>query len=133
MSRYAVDATARAAVRALGWEESANEPVVWTAAGLAWGMVEGYTRGRGVPVDLMPTTFPPSEQEAIALHRAATPPADLAAVALAATLRLAPNPAQRVSESKATDSGGSHRVEGSFQGFTLAEQMVLNRYRRRVQ
>jgi len=30
------------------------------------------------------------------------------------------------------DGGGSHRVEGSFDGFTLPETMVLNRYRRRV-
>lgn len=139
VSVFAVDRTARAAARALGWNDHVsddpggpNDAVLWTAATLAWGLVEGATRGRGCPVDLVPLTDPPSEAEAAAILRAATPPADLAAVALAATLRLAPNPAQRRSESTSTDGGDSRRVEGAFEGFTLAEILVLNRYRRRV-
>lgn len=135
VSVYAVDMTARAAVRALGWGEQAidsgpNDPVVWAAAATVWGLIEGHTRGRCCPVDLAPTTSPPTEAEAAAIRRAATPPRDMAAVALAATLRLAPNPGQRTSESSTGDEG-SRRVEGSFAGFTLAEQVVLNRYRRR--
>ena len=82
-------------------------------------------------MDLLPATDPPTEAELAAMVRAATPRADLAAVGLAVTLRLAPNPAQRASESTSSD-GHSRRVEGSFAGFTLAEQVVLNRYRRRV-
>lgn len=133
VSRLAVDRTARAANRALGWGgDSDQDVIVWTAAGAAWGLIEGVTRGRGCPVDLMATTTPPSAAEQAAIDKAATPPADLAAVALAATLRLAPNPAQRRSESTSSDGGTAHRVEGGFDGFTLAETMVLNRYRRRV-
>lgn len=140
VSILAVDSTARAATRALGWgdavsggglEAGPNDPVVWTTAHTAWGLVEGVTRGRGCPVDLAPVTVPPTQEEAAAIARAATAPADLAAVALAATMRLAPNPAQRTSETTTTEGAGSHRVEGSFQGFTLAEMAVLNRYRRR--
>lgn len=133
----AVDRTARSALRALGWGDDGVNPVngdpqVWVAAVTVWGLIEGATRGRGVPVDLMPTTDPPTPQEAEAIARAATPPADLAAVALAATMRLAVNPAQRTSETTTSPETGTHRVEGSFLGFTLAEQLVLHRHRRRV-
>lgn len=138
-STLAIDRTARSARRALGWEGDQlsdgsggpNDQLLWTAATTAWGLIEGVTRGRGCPVDLLPTTDPPSEAEAVAILRAATPPPDLAAVALTATMRLAPNPAQRRSESTTGDKGG-RRVEGAFDGFTLAEMLVLRRYRRRV-
>lgn len=133
----AIDRTARAAARALGWVDQVsddpggpNDPILWTAATTVWGLIEGATRGRGCPVDLLPTTDPPTEEEQAAIRAAATPRPDLAAVALAATLRLAPNPAQRRSESTTGDTG--RRVDGSFDGFTLAERLVLNRYRRRV-
>lgn len=134
----AIDQTARSAARALGWVDyvsddpgGPNDPILWTAATTVWGLIEGVTRGRGCPVDLLPTTDPPTEEEEAAIRAAATPPADLAAVALSATMRLAPNPAQRRSESTTGDNSG-RRVEGSFEGFTLAERLVLNRYRRRV-
>jgi hypothetical protein len=141
VSRLAVDLTARAATRALGWgdgdtpggggiDRGPNDAAVWTLAGTAWGLIEGHTRGRGCPVDLLPVGDEPTEAEVEAIHRAATPRHDVLAVAVAVTLRLAVNPAQRTSESKGSD-GDTHRVEGSFQGFTLTEQMVLNRYRRR--
>jgi hypothetical protein len=133
VSVRAVDMTARAAARALGWTgDGHQDEVVWAAAFTAWGLVEGACRGRGCPVDLLPTSDPPTAEELAAIEAAATAPADLGAVALAATLRLAPNPAQRASESTTTEGVGSRRVEGSFAGFTLAETLVLNRYRRRV-
>jgi hypothetical protein len=137
VSTFAVDQTARAAARALGWIGDAalpypDEAVLYASAGTVWGLIEGATRGRGCPVDLLPTSDPPTAEELAAIEAAATAPADLGAVALAATLRLAPNPAQRVSESTTTEGVGSRRVEGSFAGFTLAETLVLNRYRRRV-
>jgi len=130
VSRHAVAQTVAAAQQALGWLFADGDLTV--AASTVWGLIEGVTRGRGCPVDLMPTTTTPTAAELAAIRTAATPPADLAAVAVAATLRLAPNPAQRVSESQTTADGASSRVEGSFVGFTLAEQLVLNRYRRRV-
>ncbi len=132
-----VNRSVAAAARALGWEDfdglpDQNAPAVRAAAELAWGLIEGYTRGRGIPVNLVPAHEPPYTAEEVAAVEAATaPPADLAAVALAATLRLVPNPAQRRSESTTTDAG-SHRIEGGFDGFTLAETLVLNRYRRRA-
>ncbi len=137
VSTSAVNRTVAAAARALGWEDfdglpDQNAPALTSAAQLAWGLVEGHTRGRGIPVDLVPAGDPPySAEEVAAVEAATTPPADLAAVALAATLRLAPNPAQRRSESTTTDAG-SHRIEGGFEGFTLSEVVVLNRYRRRL-
>ena len=136
-SRLAVSRTAQAAVVALGWGEESlssgpNDPVVYTLAATAWGLIEGHTRGRGCPVDLLPTTDPPTESEAAAIAKAATPRPDLAAVALAVTLRLAPNPSQRRSEAVTRGDGEGRRVEGAFAGFTLAELKVLDRYRRRV-
>ncbi len=138
VSTSAVNRTVVAAARALGWEDietggpDQNVPILRTAAELAWALVEGHTRGRGIPVDLVPAHEPPyTAEEVAAVEAATTPPADLAAVALAATLRLAPNPAQRRSESTTNDAG-SHRIEGGFDGFTVAEQVILRRYRRRV-
>ncbi len=133
VSVLAVDMTARTAARALGWTgDSEQDQIVWAAAFTAWGLIDGGCRGRGCPVDLAPTTDPPTEAELAAIRRAGTAPPDLAAVALTATLRLAPNPAQRTSESTTREGVDTRRVEGSFAGFTLAEQVVLNRYRRRV-
>jgi hypothetical protein len=128
VSRVALAQTVQEVERVTGWTDGADQGhVVRPAAAAVWGLIEGHTRGRGCPPDFTPTTFPMSEEERLAM----TPPADLAAVALAATLRLVPNPAQRRSEATTGESGG-RRVEGSFEGFTLAEQVVLNRYRRRV-
>lgn len=52
---------------------------------------------------------------------------DLAAVIVAATARLVSNPAQFKREEV-----DGYAVTGGFDGFTLAEQMILNRYRRRA-
>lgn len=128
-SRAAVHSTAWQAQQALGY--AFDDPELYAAARIAWGLVEGYTRGRGCPVDLAPTSPTPTEADWAAVRTAATPPFDLGAVALAATLRLAPNPAQRRVE-HTTTGGDVRRVEGGFDGFTLAETLVLNRYRRRV-
>lgn len=128
-SRSAVAITARQAQLALGLPF--EDPEILAAARVIWGLIEGFTRGRGCPVDLAPTSPTPSEAEWAAVRAAATPPVDLGAVALAATLRLAPNPAQHRVE-HTTTGGDVRRVEGGFDGFTLVEQLVLNRYRRRV-
>lgn len=76
------------------------------AAEIVSGLVEGYTRGRSVYPDLVPR--------------------DLAAVARAAALRLAPNLSQQQ-----TISTGDQAITGAFRGFSLHEQVILNRYRRR--
>lgn len=69
-------------------------------------LVKGWTRGQG---------FAPE------------PADDLAAVILTATARLVSNPAQLTREEL-----DGYTVTGSFSGFTLPEQMILNRYRRRA-
>jgi hypothetical protein len=76
------------------------------AARTVSGLVEGWTRGRSVYPDEVPR--------------------DLQAVATAAALRLAPNLPQHSAVSVEGQS-----VSGAFRGFTLHEQLVLNRYRRR--
>lgn len=54
-------------------------------------------------------------------------PADLRAVVITASARLLSNPAQLESE-----SSDGYAARGSFSSFSLAEQAVLHRYRRRV-
>jgi hypothetical protein len=76
------------------------------AATIISGLIEGWTRGRSVYPDAVPR--------------------DLAAVATAAALRLAPNLHQQQSVST-----GEQSISGAFRGFTLHEQVTLNRYRRR--
>jgi hypothetical protein len=77
------------------------------AASVVSGLIEGWTRGRSVnPGDV---------------------PRDLVAVATAAALRLAPNLPQIASVSVEGQSFSG----GAFRGFTLHEQLILNRYRRR--
>lgn len=71
-------------------------------------MARAYTRGAGFNND------EPSE--------------DIAAVITTATARLVTNPEQ--SEDLAI---GSYRTKGGFQGWTLAELFVLNRYRKKAQ
>ncbi|WP_059013966.1 hypothetical protein [Mycobacterium sp. M26] len=67
-------------------------------------MVRSYTRGRG---------FADGE-----------PNDELAAVITTASARMVANPEQLQSKV------GSLEIRGGFQGFTLAETFVLNRYRR---
>lgn len=81
-------------------------------------LVRGYTRGRGFDENDSPLP-------------------DVAAVITTASARLASNPSQARSESWAPpDSPSSPTLTGvqhtPFLGFTLAEQAVLNRYRRRA-
>ena len=132
VSQVAVRATIANAKAALGWEYADGDLAV--SAATVWGLIEGHTRGRGCPVDLLPSSSTPTQAERAAIAAAARPAADLAAVAVSATLRLAPNPAQRTIEQTSTsgDGGSMRRVEGSFVGWTLAERAVLDRYRRRV-
>ncbi|MGB6243681.1 hypothetical protein [Gordonia sp. (in: high G+C Gram-positive bacteria)] len=76
-------------------------------ATIVTAMAQAYTRGQGftggVPAD------------------------DLAAVITTATARLVTNPEQ--TEDLAI---GSYRTKGGFQGWTLAELFVLNRYRKKA-
>ncbi|MCV7056295.1 hypothetical protein [Mycolicibacterium gilvum] len=67
-------------------------------------MVSAYTRGRG--------------------FTATEPNNELAAVITTASARLVANPEQLSSKV------GSVEIRGGFQGFSLAETFVLNRYRR---
>lgn len=67
-------------------------------------MVKAYTRGRG--------------------FTATEPNDELAAVVIVASARMCANPEQIPSRV------GSLEIRGGFQGFSLAETFVLNRYRR---
>lgn len=71
-------------------------------------MVESYTRGRGF------TAGEPNTD-------------DLAAVITTASARMVTNPEQIPTKV------GSVEIRGGFQGFSLAETFVLNRYRRTAQ
>ncbi len=89
-------------------------PDVARSADAVWGLIEGYTRGRGIPpLDDVPAPY------------------DLAQVAFTATARLAMDPAQRESMADETPEGTRSR-RGGFHGWTLAERAVLDRYRRRA-
>ncbi len=79
------------------------------AVSLVLEMARGYTRGRG---------FDPAS---------GMPGADVAAVIVTAAARLAAN----VGQTPATAGGLTLGV--GWSGWTLAEQMVLNRYRARAQ
>lgn len=70
-------------------------------------MVESYTRGRG--------------------FTAGEPNTDLGAVITTASARMVTNPEQIPTKV------GSVEIRGGFQGFSLAETFVLNRYRRTAQ
>lgn len=75
-------------------------------AAIITALARSYTRGRGF---------------------AGTEPAeDIAAVIVTATARLVANPEQLASDF------GSVSVRGGWQGWNLAEQIVLNRYRVRA-
>lgn len=76
-------------------------------AAIVTAMVRSYTRGRGF-VGAVPTE-------------------DVAAVIVTATARLLANPEQIQTEY------GTVSTRGGFQGFNIAEQIVLNRYRVRAQ
>lgn len=79
-----------------------------TAAVTVTAIARTYTRGQGFTND--------------------EPNDDVAAVILTAACRLAVNPHQNIREQI-----GDYQVTPSlFQGFTLAEAMVLNTYRRRT-
>jgi len=55
------------------------------------------------------------------------PNAEIESVVMLAAARLATNPAQVESE-----SADSYSVRGGFQGWTLAERLVLDNYRRKL-
>lgn len=78
-----------------------------TVVSLVTTLARAYTRGQGF-IDGEPNT-------------------DIAAVITTASARLSANP-----EQIPTDVG-SVSIRGGFQGWTLAETFVLNRYRRRAQ
>ncbi len=83
-----------------------------SAVAVITGLARGYTRGRGF------AGGDPTEQ-------------DVAAVITTAAARLAANTAQ-LPTSRTTDDR-TIDVRGAFSGWTLAEQIVLNRYRVRAQ
>ncbi|MEZ5202731.1 MAG: hypothetical protein R2742_16180 [Micropruina glycogenica] len=76
-------------------------------AAIVTALARSYTRGRG--------------------FAEAEPTEDIAAVIVTATARLVANPEQLASDV------GSVSVRGGWQGWNLAEQIVLNRYRVRAQ
>jgi hypothetical protein len=95
-----------------------EEPALVTLAsehvGVMAEMVNAYVRGHG------PT------RTGLGLGELSFP-ADLRAVVITATARLVNNPTQL--ESEAADG---YSARGRFEGFSLAEQAVLHRYRRRA-
>ncbi|WP_460355838.1 hypothetical protein [Mycobacterium sp. ZZG] len=76
-------------------------------AAVVTALARSYTRGRG--------------------FAGADPAEDIAAVIVTATARLVANPEQLASDY------GSVSMRGGWQGWNLAEQIVLNRYRVRAQ
>lgn len=76
-------------------------------AAIVTALARSYTRGRG--------------------FIGADPAEDIAAVIVTATARLVANPEQLASDF------GSVSLRGGWQGWNLAEQIVLNRYRVRAQ
>jgi hypothetical protein len=65
-------------------------------------------------------------------HGFATVPADLAAVCRTASVRLGDNPAAMQAFTIVGDFSKTFGASSEFFGFTVAEQTVLDRYRRRV-
>jgi predicted xylose isomerase-like sugar epimerase len=78
-------------------------------------LCRSYTRGAGFMMTI--------ENDVVS----ARPNDEIAAVIILATARLVTNPAQVQSE-----EADGYRTSGSFQGFTLPERAVLDRYRRRA-
>jgi hypothetical protein len=88
-----------------------------TAASMASGLVSGYIRDRGLP---------PVGQVI---------PGDLGAVAQSVALRLVLNLPQWRSQSDTTtveNTATTVSRDGGFVGFTLTEQLLLDRYRQRT-
>ena len=85
-------------------------------------LVRGHTRGRGFRT--ITTTV---DDEESTQHQAAS---DLVAVIVLAAARLAPNGAQLSAPTTAGEFGETRR--GSFAGWTLAERLVLDRWRQRM-
>lgn len=96
----------------VGYLGQGDDPEVTTLAGahlpVISAQVESYTRGNGF--EDAPSSIPE----------------DLAAVILGAAARAVHNPAGVIREQVATFS------VTPFQGFTLAETFILNRYRKRA-
>lgn len=84
-----------------------REPAVEQAVPIITTLAKAYTRGRGFDGN--------------------TPNEEIAAVITTAAARLAANGKQLLIRDKVDDVEQEFR--SSFQGWTLAEQMVLNRYR----
>lgn len=78
-------------------------------------LARAYTRGSGFVMAI--------ENDVVS----ARPNDEIAAVIILATARLVTNPAQVTSE-----EADGYRTSGSFQGFTIAERAVLDRYRRKA-
>lgn len=83
-----------------------------TAASIATGVVMGYCRWSELPNPV---------------------PTDVLAVALAVALRLVMNLGQwsSMSDSAGSEGGSAKRRDGGYQGLTLTEQTILNRWRQR--
>ena len=91
--------------------ESLTEGDVDTIVPIVTALAKGYTRGRG--------------------FTGATPTQDIAAVIVTASARLAANTGQLPIDE--TQGPFSRSLHGAFQGWTIAEQIILNRYRVRAQ
>lgn len=90
---------------------SLTEGDVATIVPIVSALAKGYTRGRGFD--------------------GLTPNQDIAAAIVTASARLAANPTQLATDQATGPFSQSFR--GGFQGWTLAELAVLNRYRVRAQ
>lgn len=88
-------------------EDPARVTLAGQHAAVVTALARSYTRGRG--------------------FAGADPAEDIAAVIVTATARLVANPEQLASDI------GSVSMRGGWQGWNLAEQIVLNRYRVRAQ
>ena len=89
-------------------------------AAIVTALARSYTRGRGFTLAYDYT----SDGE---FADVVEPAEDIAAVIVTATARLVANPEQ------IQTAVGSVQVRGGWQGWNLAEQIVLNRYRVRAQ
>ena len=94
--------------------DTALEALADDHVGVVSEYVNAYVRGNG-PV-----------RNGLGLGELDFPP-DLAAVVVTATARLLNNPAQLESE-----SADGYATRGNFSSFSLAEQAILHRYRRRA-
>lgn len=103
--------TAEEVAAFLGWEPDTADQIEPHLASVT-AFVKGYTRGVGFTA----TTEGTYVAEGVA------------AVIVTATCRSVSNPAQVVRE----EIGEYNAVPARFEGYTLAEQYVLNNYRRRT-